>query len=150
MTKMELLSPPLSVVHTSMGTMAMMEMDVNQPTPAISLTSHGTLGEAYFLSLHVLELREWYHTLMGEAHESHSLHGSALSFTFCLNIPWCRTCSHAVLFASTTDARAPACPNFKCIGEQECGCEAPYRATFRCDYDTKQIFEVLRKFHIAR
>ena len=51
MTKMELLSPPLSVVHTSMGTMAMMEMEVNQPTPAISLTSTGTLGEAYLRSL---------------------------------------------------------------------------------------------------
>ena len=52
MMKMELLSPPLSVVQTSMGTMAMMEMEVNQPTPAISLTSRGTRGEAYFLSLY--------------------------------------------------------------------------------------------------
>ena len=51
MTKMELLSPPLSVVHTSMGTMAMMDMEVNQPTPAISLTRAGTLGEAYLRSL---------------------------------------------------------------------------------------------------
>ena len=52
MMKMELLSPPLSVVQTSMGTIAMMEMEVNHPTPAISLTSRGTLGDAYFLSLY--------------------------------------------------------------------------------------------------
>ena len=51
MMKTELLSPPLSVVQTSIGTMAMMEMEVNQPTPAISLTSRGTLGDAYFLNL---------------------------------------------------------------------------------------------------
>ena len=50
MVKMELLSLPLSVVQTSMGTMALMEMDMNQPTPA-SLTSRGALGDAYFLSL---------------------------------------------------------------------------------------------------
>ena len=56
MMKMELLSPPLSVVQTSMGTMAMMEMEVNHPTPAISLTSSGTLGDAYFLSLYKEQL----------------------------------------------------------------------------------------------
>ena len=52
MTKMERLSPPLSVVHTSMGTMAMMEMEVIHPTPANRRTSSGTRGEAYLLSLH--------------------------------------------------------------------------------------------------
>ena len=49
--KMERLSPPFSVVHTSMGTMAMMEMEVIQPTPANRRTSRGTRGEAYLLSL---------------------------------------------------------------------------------------------------
>ena len=50
--KTDLLSPPLSVVHTSMGTMAMMEMDVIQPMPANNRTSSGTRGEAYLRSLH--------------------------------------------------------------------------------------------------
>jgi hypothetical protein len=39
------------VVQTSMGTMAMMEMDVIQPTPANRRTRSGTLGEAYLRSL---------------------------------------------------------------------------------------------------
>ncbi len=51
MMKTERLSPPLSVVQTSMGTMAMMEMDVIQPTPANRRTRSGTLGEAYLRSL---------------------------------------------------------------------------------------------------
>jgi hypothetical protein len=51
MMKTDLLSPPLTVVHTSMGTTAIIEMDVIHPTAAISRTIRGTLGDAYFLNL---------------------------------------------------------------------------------------------------
>lgn len=51
MMKTDLLSPPLRVVHTSMGTMAMMEMEVIHPMPAMMRTRSGTLGEAYRLNL---------------------------------------------------------------------------------------------------
>ena len=81
MTKMELLSPPFSVVHTSIGTMAMMEMDVNQPTPAISLTSRGTLGETYFLNLHMMQPVEWQNAAKKE---SFMLEAAGKCATYCL------------------------------------------------------------------
>jgi len=53
-----------------------MEIDVNQPTPAISLTSRGTLGEAYLLSLHVTDCARCQDTLQtsgkGTLHKAYS------------------------------------------------------------------------------
>lgn len=51
MMNTDLLLPPFKVVQTSMGTMAMIDIEVIHPTAAIRRTSSGTLGEAYLLNL---------------------------------------------------------------------------------------------------
>ena len=92
MTKMELLSPPLSVVQTSIGTIAMIEIDVNQPTPAINLTRRGTLGEAYFLSLHVSRLLEvpGYMKDLRQRHPTQGIYSACECSSFLAAIPHCR------------------------------------------------------------
>ena len=58
----------------------MMEMDVNQPTPAISLTSKGTLGEAYVLNLHMMQPVEW----QNAAKEVSLLEAACSCATYCV------------------------------------------------------------------
>lgn len=56
MMNTDLLLPPFNVVHTSMGTMAMMDIDVIHPTAAMRRTRRGTLGDAYLLNLKQLKI----------------------------------------------------------------------------------------------
>ena len=51
MMNTDLLLPPFNVTHTSMGTMAMMDIEVIHPTAAIRRTRSGTRGDAYLLNL---------------------------------------------------------------------------------------------------
>lgn len=51
MMNTDLLSPPFNVVQTSMGTIAMIDIEVIHPTAAMRRTRSGTLGDAYLLNL---------------------------------------------------------------------------------------------------
>ena len=55
MTAREWVSPSVRVTQTSMGTIAMTEMDVIQPTIARPRTESDTAGAAYVRSLHTAQ-----------------------------------------------------------------------------------------------